>query len=84
MNYMLTSIPIEDEIGFIILYFQARGSERWGFCGYKTWSKTIRYCTGKRDSDQIRKMWQQVFATGHFIKRRVKTKTEYSFNYKSN
>ena len=81
MNYMLTSIPIEDEIGFIILYFQARGSERWGFCGYKTWSKTIRYCTGKRDSDQIRKLWQQVFATGHFTKRRVKTKTEYSFDY---
>jgi len=78
---MLTSIPIEDEIGFIILYFQARGSERWGFCGYKTWSKTIRYCTGKRDSDQIRKLWQQVFATGHFTKRRVKTKTEYSFDY---
>ena len=81
MNYMLTSIPINDEVGFIILYFQARGSERWGFCGYKTWSKTIRYCTGKRDSDQIRKLWQQVFATGHFTKRRVKTKTEYSFDY---
>ena len=81
MNYMISSIPINDEVGFIILYFQARGSERWGFCGYKTWSKTIRYCTGKRDSDQIRKLWQQVFATGHFTKRRVKTKTEYSFDY---
>ena len=81
---MRSSIPITDEVPFVVLYFQARGSEKWGFCGYKTWAKTLRYCTGKRDSDEVRKLWQQVFATGHFVKRRVKTKTEYCFNYKSN
>lgn len=75
------SIPITDEVKFVILYLQARGSERWGWCGYKTWSKTIRYATGKKDSDVIRKLWQQCFATGYFQKRKVKTRTEYSFSY---
>jgi len=77
----LAIIPIENDINFVILYLQARNSEKWGWCGYKVWSKTIRYATGKRDSDDVRKLWQQCYATGHFKKRKVKTRTEYSFTY---
>jgi len=74
-------IPISDEVSFLILYFQARSCERWGNVGYKCWAKVIKFATGKSDSDDIRKVWQSLYATGHFKKRKIGTKTEYKFTY---
>tara|TARA_R110000772_G_scaffold214166_2_gene324752 strand:+ start:8608 stop:8865 length:258 start_codon:yes stop_codon:yes gene_type:complete len=76
-----STVPITDEISFLILYLQARGCERWGYVGYKCWGKLIRFATGKTDSDDIRKVWQSLYATGRFTKKKVKTRTEYQFSY---
>lgn len=76
-----SSIPVNDTTAFLHLYFQARGCQRWEWCGYKIWAKLIRYATGKRDTEEIRKMWQDLFALGVFEKRKIKSKTEYRFKY---
>jgi len=75
------AIAITNEVNFLILYMQARGCEKWQYVGYKVWAKIIRYATGKSDSDDIRKVWQSIVATGRFTKRKIGSKTEYKFSY---
>ena len=78
---MNTAVPISDVTTFLQLYFQARNVQRWGWVSYKVFAKLIRYATGKKDTEEIRKLWQDLFALGVFNKRKVKSTTEYQFKY---
>jgi IS1 family transposase len=76
----IAAIPINDTTQFLVLYFQARNCQNWQWVGYKVYAKLIRYASGKRDSDEIRTLWQAVYAMGYFEKRKMGTKTEYRFH----
>jgi IS1 family transposase len=78
---MNTAVPINDVTAFLHLYFQARNCQKWGWVSYKVYAKLIRYATGKKDTEEIRKLWQDLFATGCFEKRKIKSSTEYRFKY---
>jgi len=78
---MNATVPISDVTTFLHLYFQARGCQKWGWVSYKVFAKLIRYATGKKDTEEIRKLWQDLFALGVFNKRKVKSTTEYQFKY---
>jgi len=74
-------VDIKDATEFLHLYFQARGCQKWQWCSYKVFAKLIRYATGKTDTEELRKLWQDLFATGCFEKRKIKSSTEYRFTY---
>ena len=73
--------PIHDLTGFLILYFQVRHVSKWGYVGYKVYSKLISHCTGIRDSERLRFIWSSILKSNHIVKRKIKTRTEYRFFY---
>ena len=78
---MNTAVDIKDVTEFLHLYFQARNVQRWGWVSYKVFAKLIRYATGKTDTEEVRRLWQDLFALGVFEKRKIKSTTEYRFKY---
>ena len=81
---MNATVPISDVTAFLKLYFQARNCQKWEWVSYKVFAKLIRYATGKKDTEEVRKLWQDLFATNCFDKRKVKSTTEYRFRYALN
>lgn len=81
---MNTAVPIKDVTTFLHLYLQARNVQKWEWVSYKVFAKLIRYATGKKDTEEVRKLWQDLFATGCFEKRKIKSSTEYRFRYSLN
>ena len=78
---MNATVPISDVTTFLHLYLQARSCQKWGWVSYKVFAKLIRYATGKKDTEEIRKLWQDLFALGGFEKRKIRSSTEYRFKY---
>ena len=72
-------VAIDDTTAFLRLYFQARNCHKWGFVSYKVFAKLIRHATGKSDKEDIRRMWQDLFATNCLEKRKIRHSTEYRF-----
>ncbi len=78
---MNTAVPIKDVTEFLYLYFQARNCQKWNWVSYKVFAKLIRHATGKKDTEEIRKLWQDLFSLGVFEKRKIRSSTEYRFKY---
>ena len=78
---MNATVPISDVTTFLHLYLQARNCQNWGWVSYKVFAKLIRYATGKTDTEEVRKLWQDLFALGIFDKRKIRSSTEYRFKY---
>ena len=78
---MNTNVPISDTTAFLQLYFRARNCQKWEWCSYKVFAKLIKHATGKSDTEIIRRLWQELFATGCFRKRKIRHSTEYQFIY---
>ena len=64
---------------FIILYFQSRNLQNWGWVGYKNFKVVITYITGIKDVDTLRMIFEKVISLGYFNKRKIYSKTEYAF-----
>ena len=64
---------------FIILYFQSRNLQNWGWVGYKNFKVVITYITGIKDVDTLRMIFEKVVSLGYFNKRKIYSKTEYAF-----
>ena len=76
---MNTTLPISDTTAFLTLYFKARNCQNWGYVSYKVFAKLIKHATGRTDTEEIRKLWQDMFVTNCFEKRKIKHSTEYRF-----
>jgi len=66
-------------VDFLILYLQSRNCHLWGFCGYKVFKAVFIYISGIRDVDLLRTLFERMFKSGHFEKRKIGSKTDYKF-----
>lgn len=69
-------------IDFIILYFQMRNVQKWGYVNYKNFKVLIIHITNIRDIDQLRHLFEKIMSMGFFEKRKIHSKTDYRFLFR--
>ena len=71
----------QELIDFLALYFQFRNAHKWEYCGYKIFKNLIKYMTGVSDVNACRQIFEKMAKQGWFIKRKIKSRTDYIFIY---
>ncbi len=66
-------------IEFLILYFQMRNIHNWGYVPYKSVKSLMTYITGIKETESLRNIFESMVKAGHFIKRKVRSCTDYQF-----